>query len=169
MFIGNSADVKHEKMKNPELFHRTVGILVKAYLNNTLEHGNCCACAVGNLVAESCGLKIINRDGKLIWNNGLESGEVAWWHGRGGKNHTLVGEFNADTLIGQTKHEIESTGYSPKEFFMIEKVFEATSPNYEKDESGYLGLMAVVDYLIEIHKGTNKEAEQAKELFTLTE
>ena len=34
-------------------FSNSVDILVKAYFNDTLRHGNCLACAVGNLMQAS--------------------------------------------------------------------------------------------------------------------
>jgi hypothetical protein len=34
-------------------FSNTIDILVKAYLNDTLQHESCSACAVGNLVSHS--------------------------------------------------------------------------------------------------------------------
>lgn len=42
-------------MKRPELYQKTVDILVKAYFDDTLQHGNCYACAVGNIIAGNCG------------------------------------------------------------------------------------------------------------------
>lgn len=41
-------------------FNHSVNVLVKAYLNNTLAHSTCYACAVGNLVADGIGTKVIN-------------------------------------------------------------------------------------------------------------
>jgi hypothetical protein len=41
-------------IKEP-LYHKTIGILVDAYFDDTLQHGNCSACAVGNLVAAAKG------------------------------------------------------------------------------------------------------------------
>ncbi len=37
-------------MKNKEQFEKTVQVLVKAYFEGTLEHMDCRACAVGNIV-----------------------------------------------------------------------------------------------------------------------
>jgi hypothetical protein len=38
-------------------FNHTVNVLVKAYLNDTLRHNNCYACAVGNMIASANGFK----------------------------------------------------------------------------------------------------------------
>lgn len=54
-------------MKNKELFDKTIGILVNAYLNDTLENANCHACAVGNLVATNCGYEMIQSENGCMW------------------------------------------------------------------------------------------------------
>jgi hypothetical protein len=42
-------------------FENSVDVLVKAYLNDTLEHGQCHACAVGNLICAETG-NLLNRE-----------------------------------------------------------------------------------------------------------
>ena len=172
--VGNSADVKHEKMKNPELFHRTVGILVKAYLNDTLKSANCASCAVGNIVSVSCGYQVA-RDSK---------GSLGWWANEKEEwvdprwqkvfMTSAFKVFNIRFFASQSKKlkkfkkkarkQIESTGYTLDELALIEKTFERRSIR-----SDFRGLMAVVDCLQIIHEATETESQRAKELFTLTE
>ena len=40
-------------------FSNTVDILVKAYLNDTLRHCNCYACAVGNIISSAMGYRFV--------------------------------------------------------------------------------------------------------------
>jgi hypothetical protein len=47
-------------------FEQTVDVLVKAYLNDTLVHGNCCACVVGNLCAHAIGTRVIKIDHDIL-------------------------------------------------------------------------------------------------------
>lgn len=145
-----------------EKFHHTVGILVKAYLNDTLEHANCHACAVGNMVAATQGIKLIR----------LSSGAVRWADDRIPRwfDSLSFGEvYKESNTIERDKKEAESTGYTYEEIARIEHAFE-----YMREEStdfndidfdGYKGLMAVVDVLADIHKVDLSVKEEAKAMF----
>jgi hypothetical protein len=136
------------KYKN-ELFNETVTILVKAYMNDTLEHADCEACAVGNIIAARCP-DIYEKD------------PGAWF----------------DPMHGQkqlAKLQIASTGYSYEDVMKIEHAFEnCEKPEHMKDtiwgnwkdpEWMFNGLMAVVDVLCEIHGMNETEKTEAKSLF----
>jgi len=136
-------------MKNPELFHKTVGILVKSYFDETLEH-SICGCAVGNLICANMGIDI--RCFHPSWNSVFVT-------------TTMCGsEFHINKYRGNAKKQIDSTGYSPYELALIEKAFESGRLNNDM----FSDLMSVVNALSEIHEATETEAKQAKELFTLT-
>lgn len=153
-------------MKNPELFHKTVGILVNAYMNDTLRHFNCCACAVGNIVAANCGIKYMkaeNDDRKkygIVYDyfSGKYDPRIESWFEILMDKHSL-----SETCLSQ----IESTGYSIKEILKIEKAFEKANPSQhpEVDTTGYLGLMSVLDTLMIIHEANEEEITEAKALF----
>lgn len=138
-------------MKNPELFHKTVGILVKAYFDGTLEH-SICGCAVGNLICANMNMDI--RRFSPNWNRVFCTTVMSG------------SEFNICNYLGKAKEQIDSTGYSPYDLSLIEKAFE-TGDSLRTNT--YLGLMSVVDTLMQIHSATKTEAQQAKELFVLTE
>lgn len=134
-------------MDNTEKFNETVGILVKAYLNDTLEHGNCHACAVGNIIAAHCGykyVKIKNRFCSVRWK---DNPKQRWYH-------EDIGVYESD--------QTTATGYSKKDIFNIEAAFECTRFNRN---SMFTGLMAVVDVLAEIHGIDLTQKQSAKELF----
>lgn len=121
----------------PELYRKTVNILFDAYFNDTLEHGNPCGCAIGNIVASNLGFQFkMSGDGRMIWKNGHPN----WYY-----------------KIGDADRQISSTGYSPKEVSLIEKRFEGVSRAPRKDERMFNGLVAVLDVLKQIHEVTEDE------------
>lgn len=131
-------------------FEKTVSILVKSYLDDTLEHGNCAACAVGNIIAHNCGFEMIYRFGSLNWKNEF----VKWsevfrtWNEFGRNHHQTI---ERDNYIGKAKSQIRSSGYSLKNLAKIEFAFETANKGKSKEEYMFNGLMAVVDVLAEIH------------------
>lgn len=128
-------------MKNKKLFNETVDILVKAYMNDTLEHGSCSACAVGNIITARLGDEYF--------------GTFEWFDYIRGQNCDKI------TEIG--KEQVQSTGYSFDDVVRIEQAFESAGTEYT-DENGYKGLMAVVTVLCEIHE-CEEIKEETKALF----
>jgi hypothetical protein len=160
-------------------FNHTVDVLVKAYLNETLEHGVCTACAVGNIIADSIGAKPTR--GGINWKrNGTEI--IPVW----GKVFQSIAPGNqrvtADAYKGWEKKQIDTTGYTWQELAKIEYAFELHNsgiyldddPEFQDDyslviinQAMFNGLMAVVDVLADIH-GIDLEAkETAKALFVV--
>ena len=162
-------------MKNQELFDRTVGILVKAYLNNTLTPMHPCGCAVGNLVAANCGFKMsLNDKNEPQWDT--PNGKVTdpYWNNLVHNTGSFYEGSEFSTELAKQKREIalsdlRGTGYSEKQTFKIEMAFEGYGEfAYNKDSRDsrvFNGLMRVVDYLMEIHEATTEEITQAKSLF----
>lgn len=144
-------------MKNEKLFSETIDILVKAYMNGTLIHGNCSACAVGNIVASRCDYKFQKTRQGVFWQH-----YVSMW------NNVFITSFGSQKVYpgyyrGEAKEQIDSTGYTWQELAVIEKAFEFQ--NYHgSDADGYKGLMAVVDVLCEIHE-CEEVKEETKALF----
>ena len=116
-------------MKDPTLFNRTVDILAKAYFAGTLIHGSTCACAVGNLVAANG-----------TWSYG------GFWA------RVLLCPIPPLECEGQK--QLDATGYTVSDLIRIEHAFEGVKMQAPcvPDEDGYLGLMAVLDVLFEIHE-----------------
>lgn len=159
-------------MKNPELFHKTVGILVNAYLNDTLEHGQPCGCAVGNLIAANNSYGIYKREGdNWLFQFGAVHRNANWTevHAYGKMRENPI----IDAAYGRGIDELLSTGYDTAQTCMIEQAFESplfTNGKYDgdkegQDPTGYLGLMAVCDTLMKIHEANEEEITQAKSLF----
>jgi hypothetical protein len=143
-------------------FNQTVNVLVQAYLNDTLEHCNGCACAIGNLVAHANNYTFIPAPPEyscsIVWNEAEYPSRSGW----------LDARFPNPTEIAL--EQISSIGYTIKEVFTIERAFELPyiSPSHyreHKDEVMFEGLMNVVDVLAEIHEVSLEHKEEAKLLF----
>jgi hypothetical protein len=158
-------------------FEQTVDVLVKAFLNDTLMHGNCFACAVGNLVASGLGCAVIRKAGNhLSWSNGMNYPAMSGYLVQGwgaafttdsrndeGKKVQEIDKYSLKVPI--VKEQIKATGYKWQELAKIEFAFEAADYGSGEDEWMFNGLMAVVDVLAEIHNVDLSEKESAKSLF----
>lgn len=161
-------------MKNQELYQKSVDILAKAYVDNTLERANCCACAVGNLVAANCGIKMQKRRG-LVMTIG-ESFEMVlmlgWmdvhphWQDVFMTNGEGIQFFSSEKydLDHIAKEQIDSTGYTMWELAKIEHAFER---NYKGEDPMFSSLMAVIDVLDKIHEVDQAESKVSRDKFVL--
>ncbi len=157
-------------MKNEALYRKTVDILVDAYFKDTLEHGNCYACAVGNMIAGNCGFEFLNSDtvgwqafpniytgrGKMFWNNSnkIKDNPVMY-----------LTENREEKLTRAAEILIKKTGYSFDELFRIENAFEKQDKmdSFDcKDEYMFNGLMAVINVLDEIHENKDEQVTQTQ-------
>lgn len=148
-------------MKNKELFTKTVNILVDAYFKNTLKHGDCAACAVGNIIRGN-GMQLCMRGDDI---EKYYTKSVQWL--RHIKNTIRKDEEPQECDVEIALEQINITGYSIEELNIIEKAFENPEIFYDGNDYMFNGLMAVVDVLIEIHEGNETEKVTAKELFTV--
>jgi hypothetical protein len=160
-------------MNRPSLYQKTLDILVQAYFNDTLEHANCYACAVGNMIAANCGLKFITAEvtpvgvftgaGKLFWNfrNQFD-------------NNPLVLMTRGKCDEGANDEQLElalSTGYTLRELALIEEAFEMVAYGLEldvmqSDKVMFDGLMSVIETLDLIHENKDEQVtERSKKLF----
>ena len=149
-------------MKNESLYRKTVDILVQAYMNDTLIHGSCSACAVGNLVSANMGIKFIrNKRGNPYWENDIEP---KWdlVHMYSGSSQLV----NPKAYENEAKKQIDATGYTWQQTAEIEKAFESAPYGNSDDEWMFNGLMAVIDVLDEIHEVNDSEiTKNTKSLF----
>lgn len=140
-------------MIRPELYHKTVNILFDAYFNDTLEHGNYCGCAVGNIVAANMHKTFF----KISYENEIG---VDWVGEEDGGRHWFFSIKPEELLcdeINQTKAlaQIKSTGYSVEELIKIESAFESADYGVCRDERMFNGLVLVLNALKEIHEVTD--------------
>ncbi len=134
-------------MIKPELYNKTVDILVQAYFFGELEYSDCAKCAVGNIVAANMGVKpeqnITDDWGDLI----------------------MLGEGKAfDHKSDSAMKQINITGYSLINIANIEFAFYkgcCVNYNYDNkdflDENNFNGLMAVIDVLDQIHENNDTQ------------
>lgn len=149
-------------------FNHTLSVLVKAYFDGTLQHGNCHACAVGNIVAESNKVKftgnvfnVIAPD-RIVWD---ERFTYPRWQDvfiTATKGYQTV---MPDKYEGAAKEQIDATGYTWQELSRIEYAFENAACGKSEDDYMFNGLMAVVSVLSEIHNIDLETTEKAKALF----
>lgn len=156
-------------MNRPELYQKTVGILVDSYFNDTLVHGNCYACAVGNMIAANCQYSF-EKDGcrSLKWK-----GFRGYYHPHSatvGVNDSAV--FFLSNYIQEPTDlaiiQMRSTGYSMNELEKIERAFEGVIDDFSltDEELMFAGLMAVVDALDKIHENNDQSiTQQSKKRF----
>jgi hypothetical protein len=137
-------------MKNEALYNKTVDILVKAYFNDTLVHGKCNMCAVGNL----CG-------GEYLWGRLFRTEHGVQYFGNAMLEYYGI-KYDSNKMI-EGLRQIDNTGYSLLELAKIEFAFESASG--EGDWS-FNGLMAVIEVLDQIHENTDTQiTTSAKERF----
>lgn len=164
-------------------FNHTVSVLVKAYMNDTLLHMDCAACAVGNIIADSLHCKIVSANKDLgyavrdhkVWQRGNVTLEPIWQRvfftpKPQGKQRKWPKKFK-----GYMQKQIEATGYTWVELAHIERAFESVPVVYNDgiqiaccinhDQWMLNGLMAVVDVLAEIHSINLTTREETKKLF----
>jgi hypothetical protein len=137
-------------MNRPELYRKTVDILYAAYFNDTLEHGNCAACAVGNMVAAGCGYSVIkDMQGKSAWNT--DGPRYSW----NNLFTTVNGQQSVHNLYRQdpyVRYEIASTGYPWYELAKIEYAFETADAGTNEEDYMFNGLVAVLEVLKQLHE-----------------
>lgn len=149
-------------MKNKELFDKTIGILVKAYFEGTLHHGNCAVCAVGNLIADSKGYDI-KTDSQSDYGWFECDKEILPEWGLIFQTTSSGAAFYPNLITHEMRVEIIDTGYLIYELRKIEYAFESVPyKEYNSDQHQFDGLMSVVDTLQEIHGCTDEEKEEAK-------
>ncbi len=153
-------------------FEHTMNVLVKAYFNDTLQHGNCHACAIGNMVADSLGIgyKIgatnvhcENRFNVPVWDQLTPEWQDRFGtlvHPQTKKRQSYFHDYH-ENMEGPD-FQIQQTGYSIKELMRIERTFEMANRGNSDDDWMFNGLMAVLEVLAEIH-GVDLEAKKVFE------
>ena len=160
-----------------EVYDNAVNVLLDAYNNETLEHENCYACAVGNLVADANNYKLIETDDIVIkfkWDNDTSPDWANSAMDRVGKKGRL------DWYLGESKRQIDSTGMSIEELVKIECAFEGVFVymDFNRDNlskrnqfNGLCEVLKVMETMVEeevSHKENMDKLETIKNKFVCT-
>lgn len=149
-------------MKNETLYFKTIDILVKAYFEETLFHGMCYACAVGNIVAGNCGLRVE----KFEWLTKEGISVTQHWSDVFHAESTTKQTRMPENYRGIAKLQIDSTGYTWEELALIEMAFESKyDPHVIQEHNMFMGLMAVIEVLGQIHECDKETIEESKLMF----
>jgi hypothetical protein len=151
-------------------FSHTLNVLVKAYLNDTLEHHDCRACAVTNIIGHDGWNRLFitlqSPDGSTIEQFKAKKGS-ALMPGFIGARVVPINEvsFRVRTHMEEGMKAIEASGYTVDELAKIEYAFESCPKGNNEDEHMFNGLCAVVDVLADIHNIDLHQREESKALF----
>lgn len=146
-------------MNRPELYKKTVDILYQAYFNDTLEHGCCSKCAVGNLCL-AAGAK--PADGCFIPEGSAACWKSAFHTDADTKNQELNLIAYHANLRG-CKTVIDATGYKLMELVAIEYAFESAPKGVCGEDYMFNGLVAVLEVLKKIHEITDDSLVEANQ------
>ena len=144
-------------------FEKTVDILVKAYLNDTLEHGVCSACAVGNICL-AAGAKY-SPPGAISPGDNSAWKWVLYTQNIDGEDFTQILQPKNTDQYNEGLKVIEATGYTVEQLAKIEWAFETANQGQSTDEYMFNGLMKVVNILADIHGISLEAKEEAKKMF----
>lgn len=163
-----------ERMTNEEKFDRIFQVLTGAYMDNTLQPGSPCACAVGNLVAYA----MYNRV-EFLKEGGIDSDLPVWKIGSPSWGHLFytlqkdTSSYKINRAIDESKviqendthcqvmrkdlddvtrrmanYELGSTGLPLEVLLGIEFQFETNSAyGRSREDKMFKGLNAVLNYL----------------------
>lgn len=168
-------------MNNQETFHWAVAVLEKAYMNNTLMADRSCGCAVGNLLADHQGYKVIKLKSRrylsyqyefedMGWElkgNVITQGNQPWYMTLNAlRSSKLRSTSNvANWSAGDTNILPRSFPYKFQQIDRIEEAFESAYDDSKADKM-YDAMMAVVDVLSDIHGINLETTAKSKSLFT---
>lgn len=115
------------------VYDNAVNVLLDAYNNETLFHGICTACAVGNIIASAVGTKIVRVEGDFAY---WENGDIPAWYD--------YIKFSRAALKDRADEEINATGMTKYELNIIEISFEKVEKGVDDKHNQFLGLEAVL-------------------------
>lgn len=147
-------------MTQQEHFNRSVAVLVKAYFEGLLDATECSACACGNLVAAATGRDLKQVGNRIFQFEADGSQTYPRWQ------RAVWGDADGVEERLEAEAEIAVAGYGVQDFARIEGAFMSTATHkYSPQHGQFLGLMAVVDVLADIHEVDLATAEASKLLF----
>lgn len=133
-----------------ELYKQTEEVLYTAYFDDTLKHGYCRACAVGNIcMAPALKLGLPNHFWNLLFMTQTDPMHQTEY------NDTFYSQEYVDAAYSL----INATGYTKKELMRIEWAFESSDQGKSDEDYMFNGLVAVLEVLKDIHGLTDNDIE----------
>ena len=150
--------------KNIERYNKSVDILVQAYFDDELIHGDCSKCAVGNLIKGNG----YNKFKDVAPYAGTpESFFNSQWLRKfsliDGIRETIVPSIHFD--LKDAQEQIDFSGYTEWEVDKLESAFE----DGENGLDMFKSMMRVIDVLGEIHEIDKEETKISKQKFEKVE
>jgi hypothetical protein len=136
-------------MNRIDLYNKTVDTLFHAYFNDTLRHGDCSACAVGNICLGS-GAHLYGK-----YNCQIVGSNLAWsmaFYTETDSQVQTIEESSYHQNFNGCKDVIDATGYTLLELAKIEHGFETAYRGKSDDEHMFNGLVSVLEALKQIHE-----------------
>ena len=130
-------------MNRRELYQETVDIILDAYNQKKLIHGNPCRCFIGNIISSRANCDFYSDNINPYWIQALT------FH----RSKLLAHDAHIfiEEHVKEGMKQIEKSGYTIEEVDRLEHVFEE---EYEKEafDSQYLGMVAALNELAKIHE-----------------
>lgn len=156
-------------MNRPKLYDKTVKVLYDAYFNDTLEHGDCAACVVGNICKEASLITGIPRrawwrlfvttrslgipsqaialPGEILASNGYMPARSV-----PALDTTYTDAQISSRILEEALRLVEATGYTVSELAQIEYAFESAPGGDSDEDHMFNGLVNVLEVLNSIHQ-----------------
>ena len=153
-----------------------IDIFLDAINDGTLAKGNCCACAVGNLVAKGMGVKVLPKSETYpffkVDNPKFDNSEWSSLFSTTGDGIQLRQNFSDKRFKGVIERTVSKTEFSVEELADIEYIFETNTKMHHINYDAYSkeeiradqikGLEAVVKLMLKF----DEQPDDVKEVFT---
>jgi len=154
-----------------ERIKKAYDALTEAFIEGTLRHGNCLACACGNIIASACGIRL--TDDMITYKGHTErkweEEGHGWWLRRSFYRNGQSTPFNFYYPLEEFKDVVNEAGFTAEEFSRMENAFEGTrkvlllkEEDLNTTELQYRSLCAVFDVLQEMDERANAEEQKLR-------
>lgn len=134
-----------------ELYKQTEEVLYTAYFDDTLKHGDCTACAVGNIcVAASNRTGVDNHAWNVLFMTDSD---------RMVQTEFKVDAYADEKGVVNAYRLVNATGYDKRELMAIEWAFESAAKGESAEGYMFNGLVAVLEVLKDIHGITEEDID----------
>jgi hypothetical protein len=173
-------------MNRVELYKQSIDILYQAYFDGTLKHGDCTACAVGNILKPAAQKidvpnlrwhhlfltvgKMSHKEDCIEFSKQQivpEPGCMIAYNFLFGHMCVPLSEIDEHgrTAYQEAKGLVAASGYTEEELAEIEYAFEIADQGNSREDWMFNGLVAVLDELKRIHDVSDQDSQEALKPF----